>query len=167
MMEINMRKRSDIRIRKGISELVVILLILAIAIPAVILLQSWLNSQISTLPVIEKVRASYDTSYVGYTLVTLRISNDGSSPANITKITLVYRNNYNSEPQVDVISGINGSSFIILGQNTLPIRIDPGQSITIILRSSSSTSYVIDKVIISIISSTRSGSETSVEALGA
>ncbi|MEM3662825.1 MAG: hypothetical protein QXI68_04485, partial [Sulfolobales archaeon] len=75
--------------------------------------------------------------------------------------------NYNSEPQVDVISGINGSSFIILGQNTLPIRIDPGQSITIILRSSSSTSYVIDKVIISIISSTRSGSETSVEALGA
>jgi hypothetical protein len=58
--------------KKGISELVIILLILAIAIPAVILLQTWLTNQVSTMPVIDKVRASYQVSYLdtGGTLVT-------------------------------------------------------------------------------------------------
>ncbi|MEZ0290642.1 MAG: hypothetical protein ABWJ42_06095 [Sulfolobales archaeon] len=155
---------------KGISELVIILLILAIAIPAVILLQSWLNSQVSTLPVIDKVRAYYTTTTTstGYIIVTLKIANDDKYPINVTKIKIFYRSSSTTTyPSLYTIPADKSNTFVLIDPNALPVRIDPGQTVNMIISSGSNTQLTIDKIVISIMSSSKPGVESDIEALGA
>lgn len=156
---------------KGISELVIILLILAIAIPAVILLQSWLNSQVSTLPVIDKVRAYYTTTTTstGYIIVTLKIANDDKYPINVTKIKIFYRSSSTTTyPSLYTIPPTDKSNtFVLIDPKALPVRIDPGQTVNMIISSGSNTQLTIDKIVISIMSSSKPGVESDIEALGA
>ena len=154
--------------KKGISELVIILLILAIAIPAVILLQTWLTNQVSTMPVIDKVRASYQVSYLdtGGTLVTIRITNDGKYPVNISNIKIMYRtsSSFRTVGVYDTSKTSDQTFKLIDPVNLSYATLESGKTLYITLQSSSRVA--VEKVILGIISSDKPGIVTQLEASG-
>jgi len=154
--------------RKGISELVIILLILAIAIPAVILLQTWLTNQVSTMPVIDKVRASYQVSYLdtGGTLVYIRITNDGKYPVNISNVKIMYRtsSSFGTVGVYDTSNTSDQTFKLIDPVNLSYATLESGKTLYITLQSSSRAT--VEKVILGIISSDKPGIVTQLEASG-
>jgi|FLYM01.1.fsa_nt_gi hypothetical protein len=111
------------RISKGLSELVVIMIAVAIAIPVMFILQSWLVGQMGRMPELDPVTATYVSRSVAADslLVTLTVSNNGNEPVNISNITVVY---------TTTGSGVNTTSGNLLGIS-LPQSINPRSSITI------------------------------------
>ncbi|MGC9148391.1 MAG: hypothetical protein ACP5GI_02990 [Sulfolobales archaeon] len=142
-------------LKKGLSDLVIILLILAIAIPAVLILQSWLNTQMTTLPTIEKLRATYTVEYIGSTgtLITIKVGNDANNPVNIINISIVYT--LLSESSTLNIGYVGNStslsSFKLINPANYPITVSPGKSSVIIISGNSNVS--IQKIVLSYISS--------------
>ncbi len=142
-------------LKKGLSDLVIILLILAIAIPAVLILQSWLNTQMTTLPTIEKLRATYTVEYIGSTgtLITIKVDNDANNPVNIINISIVYT--LLSESSTLNIGYVGNStslsSFKLINPANYPITVSPGKSSVIIISGNSNVS--IQKIVLSYISS--------------
>ncbi|MGC9010099.1 MAG: hypothetical protein ACP5I7_05730 [Sulfolobales archaeon] len=142
-------------LKKGLSDLVIILLILAIAIPAVLVLQSWLNSQMTALPTIEKLRATYTIDYIGSsgTLITINVYNDGNNPINITNISIIYTPlSGSSTPSVGYVgTSTSNSIFRLISPETYPIIVAPGKSSVIVVSGSGIVS--IQKIIVSYVSS--------------
>ncbi|HWQ16278.1 MAG TPA: hypothetical protein VNL13_00390 [Sulfolobales archaeon] len=111
------------RVSKGLSELVVIMIAVAIAIPVMFILQSWLVGQMGRMPELDPVTATYVSRSVGADslLVTLTVSNNGNEPVNVSSITVVY---------IAAGGGVSTTSGNLLGI-TLPQSINPKSSITI------------------------------------
>ncbi len=83
------------RISRGLSELVVIMIAVAIAIPVMFLLQTWLAGQVGKLPELDSVTAAYVSKSIssGKFLVTLTVNNNGNEHVNISSITVIYTSN--------------------------------------------------------------------------
>lgn len=113
------------RISRGLSELVVIMIAVAIAIPVMFLLQTWLAGQVGKLPELDSVTATYVSKSINSSsiLVVLNIKNNGNEPINITSISVVY---------TQTGGNINSSSFTPLG-TVLPLSIDPKSEKTVSL----------------------------------
>ena len=111
------------RVSKGLSELVVIMIAVAIAIPVMFILQSWLVGQMGRMPELDPVTAAYVSRSVSTDslLVTLTVSNNGNEPVNVSSITVVY---------TAAGGGVSTTSGNLLGI-TLPQSINPKSSITI------------------------------------
>ncbi|MEM2300748.1 MAG: hypothetical protein QXR14_00865 [Sulfolobales archaeon] len=111
------------RVLKGLSELVVIMIAVAIAVPVMFILQSWLVGQMGRMPELDPVTATYVSRSVttDSLLVTLTVSNNGNEPVSVSSITVVY---------TTTESGVSTTSGNLLGIS-LPQTINPRSSITI------------------------------------
>lgn len=116
----------------------------AIAIPVMFLLQTWLSGQVGKLPELDSVTATYTYKSVGANslLIMLTVSNNGNEPINITNITLVY-------------TQAEGSTNPVIAQgNPLdnnvkpPLSVSPKSSITIPLTISNAAK--VNEVIITV-----------------
>ncbi len=111
------------KISKGLSELIVIMIAIAIAIPVMFLLQSWLVGQMGKMPELDSIAATYVSRSINASsfLITLTVSNNGNEPVNVTDITVVYT----------TIGGDIGTTSGTLLGTSLPQSINPKSSITI------------------------------------
>lgn len=156
-------------LRRGISELIIILLILAIAIPIVLILQSWLSNQVSTLPTIEKIRGVYSVEYLSPqgTLVTLTVFNDGRSIVNISDIKIIYTTSgpTTSTNVTSVCSSTDTSMFKMIDPSSgCPVTISPGSSQVVTMESNNTVS--IQKILIVVSSSDNPAAKRTIEISG-
>lgn len=102
--------RRDRRFRKAANELVVVLIMIAIAVPVLFAIQQWLSSQVSKLPSAPQATASYSITYSGgYTLVTIKVTNQYADKSlQLVSIRITYQQS--GPPNVQVISGTTGLS---------------------------------------------------------
>ncbi len=121
-----MRVGSGKRCEKGLSELVVIMIAVAIAIPVMFLLQAWLTGQIAKMPELESVAVTYDAKPINTNtmLVSITITNNGNNPINVEGILVVYTASNGSVMSQNFSSTLSGS---------LPITIDPKSSKTLMI----------------------------------
>jgi len=73
--------------KKGLSELVIIMVLLAIAIPVAFIVQSWLTQQAGVLPQVSSVSANIEKKWfnvdTGTTYILVNIRNNGDNPISI------------------------------------------------------------------------------------
>jgi len=121
-----MRVGSEKRYVKGLSELVVIMIAVAIAIPVMFLLQAWLTGQIAKMPELESIAVTYDAKPINTDtmLVSITVTNNGNDPINVEGVSVVY-------------TASNGSvilrNFNSTLSESLPITIDPKSSKTLMI----------------------------------
>jgi Tfp pilus assembly protein FimT len=80
---------------RGVSELVVVLALVLVAILAVFAFRAWIQQQQSRLPGMEIATASYTVNYDATgtrMIITLTINNNLNNPANVTDFTIVLSN---------------------------------------------------------------------------
>jgi len=121
-----MRVGSEKRYVKGLSELVVIMIAVAIAIPVMFLLQAWLTGQIAKMPELESIAVTYDAKPINTDtmLVSITVTNNGNDPINVEGVSVVYTASNGS-----VISRNFNSTL----SESLPITIDPKSSKTLMI----------------------------------
>ena len=106
------------RIRKGLSELVVIMVLLAIAIPIAFIVQSWLTQQAGVLPQVSSVSANIEKKWfnvdTGTTYILVNIRNNGDNPINIIDSYVI-----TPSGTLTKVSPVN---------ETLPLTIEPKSS---------------------------------------
>ncbi len=119
-----MRMGSGKRCAKGLSELVVIMIAVAIAIPVMFLLQAWLTGQIAKMPELESVAVTYDAKPINTNtrLVSITVTNNGNDPISVEGVLVVYTASNGSVVSQNFSSTLTGS---------LPITIDPKSSKTL------------------------------------
>jgi hypothetical protein len=65
-----------VRARKAINDLVIVLILIAIAVPVLFAIQTWLSSQVSKLPSVPQASASYSVTYSqNNTILTIKVTN--------------------------------------------------------------------------------------------
>lgn len=105
-------------IKKGLSELVVIMVLLAIAIPIAFIVQSWLTQQAGVLPQVSSVSANIEKKWfnvdTGITYILVNIRNNGDNPVNIIDSYVI-----TPSGALTKVSPIN---------ETLPLTIEPKSS---------------------------------------
>jgi hypothetical protein len=80
---------------RGVSELVVVLALVLVAILAVFAFRAWIQQQQSRLPGMEIATASYSVNYDAAgtrMIITLTVNNNLNNPANVTDFTIVLSN---------------------------------------------------------------------------
>jgi len=132
------------RYRRGLSELVVIMIAVAIAIPVMFLLQTWLTGQISKMPELDAVTASYSAKALNSNtiLVTITVNNNGNEPISLTGVSIIYTS------QTSQTASINVSSQSNLLSGSLPANIDPKSSETLAIKVDGAVR--IDSVIVTV-----------------
>jgi len=140
---------------KGLSELVVIMIAVAIAIPVMFLLQAWLTGQISKMPELESVVATYEAKPVntGSMLVLVRVANNGNSPISVEDISIIYASQSGSISTQNTTATLTGS---------LPQTVEPKSSRTFAV---SVPAVRVDSVIVTV-KSLDSGALRSIKATG-
>ncbi len=123
--------------RRGMSELIVILLVIGITIPVAFILQSWLTQQAQKLPVIEGVMATYTVnSRESGTLVLLKVLNNIAGPITVEEIQIVFTNTSGTYVSYITPSIQSNNGFtLISGDFTTPIN--PKSSASYILHHNS------------------------------
>jgi hypothetical protein len=81
-----------VRARKAINELVIVLILIAIAVPILFAIQTWLSSQVSKLPSAPQATASYSVTYSqGNTILTIKVTNQyADKNLDVTGIKITY-----------------------------------------------------------------------------
>lgn len=132
------------RYRKGLSELVVIMIAVAIAIPVMFLLQTWLTGQISKMPELDAVTASYSAKVLNSSsiLVIITVNNNGNEPISLTGVSIIYTSPTSQTTSTNVIS----QSDLLSGN--LPVNIDPKSSVTLVAKVNNAVR--IESVIVTI-----------------
>jgi len=140
---------------KGLSELVVIMIAVAIAIPVMFLLQAWLTGQISKMPELESVLATYEAKPVNGSsmLVLVRVANNGNSPIEVVGISVIYSDQTGSISPQNTTNTLTGS---------LPQKVEPKSSKTFAV---SIPGVRVDSVIVSV-KALDSGAQKSIKASG-
>lgn len=145
-------------VRKGLSELVVIMVAVAIAIPVMFLLQSWLTSQVGKMPELGSVDATYTVKSInGSLILSLQISNRGTAPVQIKMIAVSYINSSGSIANVLYGSG----SQPLVGE--LPADVGAKSTMNIVLKVDNASGIVGVTVYLRSLST---GSEASISAVG-
>lgn len=128
------------RVSRGLSELVVIMIAVAIAIPVMFLLQTWLAGQVGKLPELDSVTATYVSKSINISslLVTLTVKNNNNEPISISNITVIY---------TQIGGNINFISPNPLSAN-LPLNVDPKSERTVSLIINGATK--INEVIVTV-----------------
>jgi hypothetical protein len=111
---------------KGLSELVVIMIAVAIAIPVMFILQAWLTGQIAKMPELESIAVTYNAKPINTNtiLVSITVTNNGNDPINVEDVSVVYTTSNGSVMLQNFNSTLSGS---------LPITIDPKSSKTLMI----------------------------------
>lgn len=152
-----MARRSSAR--KGLSELVVIMVAVAIAIPVMFLLQSWLTSQLGKMPELGSVDATYTVRSInGSLILSLQVSNRGTSPVEIREVTVSYTNASGSPASMSY----SGASQPLVGQ--LPTTIGAKSTINLVLKVDNASGILSVTIHLRSLST---GSEASMPAVGA
>jgi hypothetical protein len=100
-----------IRLRKAINDLVIVLILIAIAVPILFLIQTWLSTQVSKLPSAPQATASYSVTYSGgNTIITIKVTNQYTDK-NLQLVSIRITYLQSGPPNVQVISGATGSPF--------------------------------------------------------
>ncbi|RLG86100.1 MAG: hypothetical protein DRO15_06595, partial [Thermoprotei archaeon] len=104
--------------KKGLSELVIIMVLLAIAIPVAFIVQSWLTQQAGVLPQVSSVSANIEKKWfnvdTGTTYILVNIRNNGDNPISIIDSYVI-----TPSGALPKVSPVN---------ETLPITIEPKSS---------------------------------------
>lgn len=134
------------RYRRGLSELVVIMIAVAIAIPVMFLLQTWLTGQISKMPELDAVTASYSSKMLNNNsiLVTISVNNNGNEPISLTGVGIIYTSQTSQTESIN----IDASSQSNLLSGSLPANIDPKSSTILAVKVNNAVR--IDSVIVTV-----------------
>ncbi|MEM4970013.1 MAG: hypothetical protein QXE01_02035 [Sulfolobales archaeon] len=126
---------------KGLSELVVIMIAVAIAIPVMFLLQAWLTGQIAKMPELESVAATYNAKLINTNtiLVSITVTNNGNDPISVDSILAVYTTSNGSIKPLNTTTTLSGN---------LPITIDPKSSKTIIINIDGASN--VDSIVVAV-----------------
>lgn len=122
------------RMRKGVSDLIVVLVMAAIAIPVAFAVQSWLQGQAS--------RVSEQTAIPEVTgIVTSKELRGG-----ILTVTIKLKNNGDSDLQVTNVSIVSVDGTITSAQySTIPSggKVSPGQTLTVVASGGATSPQVV------------------------
>jgi hypothetical protein len=151
-------------LRRGISELVVILIIVVIAVVAGLGIRAWLSSQMAKTPTTEMATAEWSASYGGNMwIVTVRIKNnlDRVIYLNATEVTLndgsyaLISFPASGSPTVATATGsITTTSIAVKTPTTVPVSIGPKSDITVIFTVSTPSSNPPKTIIVQLTDST-------------
>ncbi len=116
---------SRFKVRRGVSDLVVVLTLIAISIPVAMALQNWLGAQASrmnsyvTSPKLQGVVVG-KSSGEGYSVIIVKVKNSGDVTYNLSKanISVILKDG-------TVVSGRNGSVKVSIAG---PLELQPGRS---------------------------------------
>jgi flagellar basal body-associated protein FliL len=157
-----MDKSSKKMLRRGISELVVILIIVVIAVVAGLAIRAWLSAQMAKTPTTEMATAEWSASYGGNLwIVTVRIKNnlDRAIFLNATEVTLndgsyILINYPTTGSPTVTATGIASTSVAVKTPTTAPVSIGPKSDITVIFTVSTQSSNPPKTIVVTVTDST-------------
>jgi len=162
-------------LRRGISELVVILIIVVIAVVAGLGIRAWLSSQMAKTPTTEMATAEWTANYGGNMwIVTVRIKNnlDRAIFLNATEVTLndgsyaLISFPATGSPTVAIATGsITTTSITVRTPTTVPVTIGPKSDITVIFTVSTPSTNPPKTIIVQLTDSTTRAT-TKITAVG-
>jgi flagellin-like protein len=163
MMNILTNKNKNNRIlRKGLSEIVTILIIVVIAVVAGLAIRAWLSAQMAKTPTTDMAAAEWSATYGGgLWIVTVRIKNnlDRAIFLNASEVTMNDGSyiliNYPATGSPTVTAtGIASTSVAVRAPTTAPVSIGPKSDITMIFTVSSPSTNPPRTIVVTVTDST-------------
>jgi len=158
-----MGRPSKKMLRRGISELVVILIIVVIAVVAGLAIRAWLSAQMAKTPTTEMAAAEWSAIYGGNLwIVTVCIKNnlDRAIFLNSSEVTMNDGSyiliNYptTGSPTVTATGSITSTSVAVKTPTTVPVSIGPKSDITVIFTVSTQSSNPPRTIVVTVTDST-------------
>lgn len=175
MMNISTNKSKNNRIlRKGLSEIVTILIIVVIAVVAGLAIRAWLSAQMAKTPTTEMAAAEWSATYGGgLWIVTVRIKNnlDRAIFLNASEVTMDDGSyiliNYprTGSPTVTSTGSVPSTGVAVRTPTTAPVTIGPKSDITMIFTVSSPSTNPPKIIIVQLTDSTTRAT-TKIQAVG-
>jgi len=169
-----MGKPSKKMLRRGISELVVILIIVVIAVVAGLGIRAWLSSQMAKTPTTEMATAEWTANYGGNLwIVTVRIKNnlDRAVFLNATEVTMndgsyiLISYPTTGSPTITATGSVPSTGVAVRTPTTAPVTIGPKSDITVIFTVSSPSTNPPKTIIVQLTDSTTRAT-TKIQAVG-
>ena len=169
-----MSRSSRKTLRRGISELVVVLIIVVIAVVAGLGLRAWLSTQMAKTPTTEMATAEWSANYGNNMwIVTVRIKNnlDRAIYLNATEVTMndgsyiLISYPTSGAPTPTATGSVQNSGVTVRSPTTAPVTIGPKSDITMIFTISAPSSNPPKTIVVQLTDSTTRAT-TKIDAVG-